>query len=98
MPAFYVVVTFIPVPDNSMFIGGQIARSRGKPFIRISVAHIHVNIGLHVETDDAKRTPIYEMLMDRYDKALKPHIHDKGYDWECVPQIELVTGQTNDAA
>ncbi|KXT12111.1 hypothetical protein AC579_7971 [Pseudocercospora musae] len=93
MPVFYVVCQ-----TNLCLSVAKSLEAVESHFIRISVAHIHVNIGLHVETDDAKRTPIYEMLMDRYEKALKPHIHDKGYDLGYGPQIEQDTGQTKDAA
>lgn len=72
MPAFYVVVNFIPTPDDYQFVGGKVARTRGKPFIRITVAHIHVHLA---EAEHAGMT-------ERVDKVLKPHIEDKGCDWE----------------
>lgn len=74
MPAFYVVVTFIPVPDNSMYVGGEQAISRGKPFIRINATHIHIRL-----PNDAE---VYRKTTQRLDELLKPHIADKGYDSE----------------
>jgi hypothetical protein len=74
MPAFYVVVTFIPVPDENMFVGGEMAIARGKPFVRICTTHIHIKLP---EQDE-----IYRRTTDNIDKLLKPHIADKGYDWE----------------
>lgn len=75
MPKFYVVVTFIPVPDDShQFVGGEPSRSRGKPFIRISIAHIHVKLPNDKE--------VYAGMTARIDAVLKPHIEAKGYDSE----------------
>ncbi|KIN07068.1 hypothetical protein OIDMADRAFT_108442 [Oidiodendron maius Zn] len=70
LPAFYAVVIFTPVPTTNFWVGGE--ERRGAPFIRISVDHIAVRM------DDKA----YENWTARVDKALKPHIEDKGYDWE----------------
>ncbi|EMF10941.1 uncharacterized protein SEPMUDRAFT_110171 [Sphaerulina musiva SO2202] len=78
MPAFYVVVTFIPIPDESQFVGGEVARSRrgeGKPFIRLCITHIHIRLP---ENDEQ----VYADMTGRVDAVLKPYIADKGYDWE----------------
>ncbi|KAH9209009.1 putative oxalocrotonate tautomerase [Leptodontidium sp. 2 PMI_412] len=70
LPAFYAVVIFIPVPAENFWVGGE--EPRRNPFIRISVDHIAVRM------DDKN----YENWTARVDKALKPHIEDRGYDWE----------------
>lgn len=78
MPAFYVVVTFIPIPDESQFVGGEVARSRrgeGKPFIRLCITHIHIRLPENNEQ-------VYADMTGRVDAVLKPYIADKGYDWE----------------
>ncbi|KAM3420077.1 hypothetical protein BST61_g3382 [Cercospora zeina] len=76
MPAFYVVVTFLPVPDDNQFVGGEISRSRpgNKPFVRLNIAHIHINL----PQDPA----VYARVTGRIDALLKPHIEDKGMAWE----------------
>lgn len=74
MPAFYVVVNFIQVPQSSHFVGGEQAHTRGKPFVRIAIAHIHINL--------PKDRQVYKALTDGIDKLLKPHVQDRGYDWE----------------
>lgn len=72
LPAFYVIVNFVALPGTSMYIGGR--SNTGNPFIRISIEHIAV----HVPDDDAA----YHGVVTKIDKILKPHIADKGYDWE----------------
>lgn len=74
MPPFYVVVTFIPTPDENQFVGGKVSRTRGRPFIRLNIAHIHVNM--------AKDPKVHADWCAKMDKALKPHIEDKGFSWE----------------
>ena len=74
MPAFYVVVTFIPVPDEDQFVGGQLAIKRGKPFIRLVITHIHIRM--------PENDKVYADMTDRVDAVLKPYIANKGYDWE----------------
>ncbi|KAK4498750.1 hypothetical protein PRZ48_009260 [Zasmidium cellare] len=70
MPAFYVVVNFIQVPHSSHYVGGEQASVRGKPFIRVAIAHIHINL--------PKDKDVYKSLTDNFDKLLKPHIEEKG--------------------
>lgn len=76
LPAFYVIVNFIPVPSDSTYIGGRPNDSSNghNPFIRIQVDHIAVRL----KDDDAE----YARVTAAIDRALKPHIADKGYDWE----------------
>lgn len=71
LPAFYVVVNFIPQPAHNTYIGGQ---NPTRPFIRLVVDHIAVHLGsdqTHMQSVTA-----------RVDAALKPHVADEGYDWE----------------
>lgn len=72
LPPFYVVVNFIKVGPQDMWIGGE--QKTDKPFIRFVIEHIAVNL------------PDDDIAMDktarRIDQALKPHVADKGYDWE----------------
>lgn len=72
LPAFYVVVCFIPLAAEDILVGGEIKSE--KPFIRVVITHI----ALHVPDNDAS----YKRTTSRIDAVLKPHIADKGYDWE----------------
>ncbi|EME38372.1 hypothetical protein DOTSEDRAFT_181504 [Dothistroma septosporum NZE10] len=75
MPAFYVVVNFIKTDPSDQWLGGELATSRSsKPFIRIRVTHIHINVA-----DDPK---IHAAMVGRLSELLKPHTLDKGYDLE----------------
>ncbi|KAK4172677.1 putative oxalocrotonate tautomerase [Triangularia setosa] len=74
LPAFYVVVNFIALPEGNIFIGGENISQRSKPFIRFVAEHIAVHV-----TKDAERQA---RTIKRIDEALKPHVADKGYDWE----------------
>ncbi|KAK4143110.1 putative oxalocrotonate tautomerase [Dichotomopilus funicola] len=73
LPAFYVVVNFIPLPLTNTFVGGK-NPTEAKPFIRLVAEHIAVHI-----REDATRS---QRMMDRINGALQPHIKEKGYDWE----------------
>ncbi|KAF2164200.1 hypothetical protein M409DRAFT_25543 [Zasmidium cellare ATCC 36951] len=91
MPAFYVVVNFIQVPHSSHFVGGEQASARGKPFARIAIAHIHINL--------PQDKNVYKSLTDKIDKLLKPHIDDKGYDWEYhIDETERLLWKINGQA
>ncbi|CZT19579.1 uncharacterized protein RCC_05430 [Ramularia collo-cygni] len=74
MPAFFVVVNYIETEEQNMFVGGELAHTRGSPFIRLVITHIHVNM----PNEDSA----YAGVTTRIDELLKPHIADKGYDWE----------------
>ncbi|KAK4238972.1 putative oxalocrotonate tautomerase [Achaetomium macrosporum] len=71
LPAFYVVVNFIPQPAVNTFVGGQ---NPSKPFVRFVVDHIAVHLG-----DNGAQM---ERIAALVDAALKPHVADKGYNWE----------------
>jgi len=74
LPAFYVVVNFIPLPPTSMYIGGAPNDSKSKPFIRFSIDHIAVRL----PNEDAE----YRRVVTKINEILKPHVADKGYGWE----------------
>lgn len=73
LPAFYVVVNFITLPHTSIFVGGKNPPPE-KPFIRFMVDHLAVHF-----KDDGVRTL---RIINRLDELIKPHVGDKGYDWE----------------
>ncbi|KAK0630938.1 putative oxalocrotonate tautomerase enzyme-domain-containing protein [Bombardia bombarda] len=73
LPAFYVIVNFITLPNSHTFVGGENPPA-DKPFIRITMDHIAIHT-----VDDPERAL---SLVTRVDKILKPHIADKGYNWE----------------
>jgi len=68
-----VVTNFIKMPPSTMFMGGKVVRKE-KPFIRLAIEHIAVTLP---NQDEA-----YKKVANNVDAALKPHIADKGYDWE----------------
>ncbi|KKY14069.1 hypothetical protein UCDDS831_g08489 [Diplodia seriata] len=73
LPAFYVVVIFNTVPAEKMYVGG-VSNDKGEaPFIRI----VYENIARRQPDDKSKSG-----FLSRIDATLKPHIADKGYDWE----------------
>lgn len=72
LPAFYVITNFVKMPGNTMLVGGK--KVTGKPFIRIVIEHIAVRL------PDEDKT--YRETANAIDAVLKPHIADKGYDWE----------------
>ncbi|KAH6612577.1 putative oxalocrotonate tautomerase, partial [Boeremia exigua] len=73
LPAFYVIVNFIKMPGNTMWVGGKKA-NKEKPFIRLAIEHIAVTL--------PNQDEVYRNTANRVDEALKPHVADKGYDWE----------------
>jgi len=72
LPAFYVVINFVKLSPRDVWIGGE--PQTDKPFIRIVADHIAVRL----EDDDLA----YKRTAASFDNALKPHVADKGYDWE----------------
>jgi hypothetical protein len=73
LPAFYVVITFIKLPLEDIWIGGEHSR---KPFIRITVDHIALTTGQEIPNN------VHGRITSLIDDALKAHIGDKGYEWE----------------
>ncbi|KAF2844867.1 hypothetical protein T440DRAFT_502842 [Plenodomus tracheiphilus IPT5] len=74
LPAFYVNVVFILMAgNNSLWISGKKA-IKEKPSVRIVIEHIAV----HAQNEDVA----YRRTANGIDRVLKPHVADKGYDWE----------------
>ncbi|KAH7042137.1 putative oxalocrotonate tautomerase [Macrophomina phaseolina] len=72
LPKFYVVVNFVKLNPTDTWIGGR--PNTGNPFIRFKIDHIAV----HIPNADE----YYHGTTAKIDALLKPHIADKGYDWE----------------
>lgn len=75
LPAFYVVVQFISMPADTVWVGGS--SKTEKPFIRVVINHVAVSVASISDDDE-----MYKKTCQMVDRALKPHIEDKGYDWE----------------
>jgi Putative oxalocrotonate tautomerase enzyme len=73
LPPFYVVVEFVALPNSNIFVGGE-NPPPSKPFVRIVVDHIAINM----QGDKDRMLS----MVSHVDNALKPHIADKGYGWE----------------
>ncbi|KAJ5722648.1 hypothetical protein N7488_000683 [Penicillium malachiteum] len=74
LPAFYVVVHFFQMNDKDVFVGGKFRKLDQTPFIRIVINHI----AIHVPDVDA----LYHRATSRIDQVVRPHVTDKGYDFE----------------
>jgi hypothetical protein len=74
LPAFYVVVHFIKMSEGDVWVGGDVHKD--KPFIRVVIEHTAVN--MPPDCEDAA----YKETCRWVDDAMKPHIADKGYEWE----------------
>ncbi|KAF6805151.1 hypothetical protein CSOJ01_09718 [Colletotrichum sojae] len=71
LPAFYVIVNFLPTPAGTAWKGGEIP---DRPFVRLVIDHVAVHIERSIED--------YRAVTAAFEEALKPHVADKGYDWE----------------
>ena len=71
LPAFYVVVLFIPIEKDSFFVSGKPTDK----FIRLVVQHL----ARQMTSDEQK-----EGFSKTYEEILAPYIKDKGYDWEVT--------------
>uniref|UniRef100_A0AC34RMD7 Tautomerase cis-CaaD-like domain-containing protein n=1 Tax=Panagrolaimus sp. JU765 TaxID=591449 RepID=A0AC34RMD7_9BILA len=69
LPKFYAVVLFLPVENQSFFVGGQ----KTEKFVRILVQHL----ARHFFSSKSA-----ERFLNAYEKVLEPFIKDKGLDWE----------------
>lgn len=69
LPAFYVVVVFIPVPEDSFFVGGEPTSK----VIRIVTSHL----ARHSQTPEDKVN-----VVARLENAYAPYVKDRGFDWE----------------
>jgi hypothetical protein len=75
LPAFYVVVQFVPLPTENVFVGGEARTS--KPFVRLVVEHMAVHSHEGPEGHPAR-------FSGMINTTLKPYIADKGCDWEIT--------------
>ncbi|KAJ4314809.1 hypothetical protein N0V84_008695 [Fusarium piperis] len=66
----YQPVNFIPMPTGTFLKGGSVPE---KPFARISIDHIAIHMDNTPET--------HHKCTESIEKALKPHMADKGYDY-----------------
>jgi len=88
LPAFYVGISFNEQSPTNLWIGGEAPNeetSKKSPFIRIAIDQIHINFANAVDHTGTLPEGVearYKWWTDRLDVALKPHIADKGYDWE----------------
>ncbi|KAL1629740.1 hypothetical protein SLS56_005263 [Neofusicoccum ribis] len=73
LPAFYVIVIFNTLPAEKIHVGGVSNDKPGQtPFIRIAFENIARRLDERVKS----------RFLAIVDEKLKPHIADKGYDWE----------------
>lgn len=56
-----------------MWVGGK-KLSKDRPFVRVAIEHIAVTL--------ANEDKAYQRTANAVDGALKPHVADKGYDYE----------------
>uniref|UniRef100_A0A914QW80 Tautomerase cis-CaaD-like domain-containing protein n=1 Tax=Panagrolaimus davidi TaxID=227884 RepID=A0A914QW80_9BILA len=76
LPAFYVVVLFVPVDEENFFVGGKTTTN----FVRISVQHIARSFDSHEQS---------KSFFEFYESALAPFIKERGFDWEVeIEQID----------
>ncbi|KAJ5288910.1 hypothetical protein N7478_001940 [Penicillium angulare] len=74
LPAFYVVTQFHRMDNADVFIGGKTKTTTEKPFVRVVINHVAV----HVPDENAA----YLRTTSRLDAIVKPHLLDRGYDFE----------------
>ncbi|KAJ4357862.1 uncharacterized protein N0V89_002439 [Didymosphaeria variabile] len=93
LPAFYVNVLFVPLDATSIYVGGvarpsshTAANGPGQdsnvPFIRVTIQNIARKISDLKLIPQSRSDEVRDRFLKRVDEALKPHIADKGYDWE----------------
>ncbi|CAM6116667.1 unnamed protein product [Calypogeia fissa] len=69
LPQFYVIVLFIPVDEDSFFVGG-------KPTAKV-VRIVSQHIARQAVTSEEKAKSVQAL-----EDALAPYIKDRGFDWE----------------
>ncbi|KAI1702475.1 putative oxalocrotonate tautomerase enzyme domain-containing protein [Ditylenchus destructor] len=74
LPAFYVIVLFIPIKKDSYYVGGK----ANDKFVRVAIQHI----ARQFESND-----VAKQFMDMYEQKLAPFIKDRGLDWEVAIEI-----------
>ncbi|KAJ7143825.1 putative oxalocrotonate tautomerase [Mycena epipterygia] len=73
LPPFYVVVLFLELDSESLFLGGK----RTDKFLRITIEHV----ARHFPDDQYKRS-----FMDQYEQAIAPFTKGRQIDWEVSIQ------------
>ncbi|KAL4861847.1 hypothetical protein BDV12DRAFT_207751 [Aspergillus spectabilis] len=71
LPAFYVIVNFFPMSQGMCWKGGEMPE---KPFVRMAIEHIAVRLDPDIDT--------YRRTTAKVESIIKPHVADKGYDYE----------------
>ncbi|OCK76410.1 hypothetical protein K432DRAFT_360432 [Lepidopterella palustris CBS 459.81] len=71
LPAFYVNVFFHSMQPSDVWIGGEVLE---RPFVRL--------VGEQIAVRMPDQDEVYAEWLGKVDEAIKPHIHDMGYDWE----------------
>ncbi|KAI1695877.1 putative oxalocrotonate tautomerase enzyme domain-containing protein [Ditylenchus destructor] len=71
LPAFYVVVLFIPVKKDSYYVGGKASDK----FVRVAIQHGARQFESH---------EVAKKFIDMYEERLVPFIKDRGLDWEIA--------------
>ncbi|PWY83856.1 hypothetical protein BO94DRAFT_536500 [Aspergillus sclerotioniger CBS 115572] len=74
LPAFYVIVNFIEMNPNDVYVGGKTKLPTEKPFVRVVITHIARHVP-DIET-------AYIRTTSHLDQIMKPHLLDRGYDFE----------------
>ena len=69
MPRFYVNMVFLPMAEDSFYIGGK----RRNNFVRITMEHI----AREFPSEEASRR-----FIDKVNQVLAPWVKDRGFDWE----------------
>ncbi|KAK1833566.1 putative oxalocrotonate tautomerase [Podospora conica] len=70
LPAFYVVVNFVPLPPSNMFVGGKNPPA-SRPFVRFVIDHLAVH-----QPSEKRMT----FVAGKMAEMLLPHV--EGWDWE----------------
>lgn len=74
LPAFYVVAHFYKMDNSNVYLGAKPSSENEKPFVRVVITHIAIQL----PNADA----IYLQTTSRLDDVMKPHLLEKGYDFE----------------
>jgi phenylpyruvate tautomerase PptA (4-oxalocrotonate tautomerase family) len=69
LPKFYVDVVFQEVPQDSFYVGGELASN----VVRIHMDHVARQL-----TSEAAKTK----FLARVEDAIAPFVNDRGFDWE----------------
>jgi len=83
LPAFYVDVFFIEVPEDSVFIGGKPAPK----FVRVVSQHLARTMNTYERKQE---------VLDGLEAAFGPYVKDRGVDWEIhIEEHERELWRTN---